>query len=79
MALPIGAYVIFGLCVALMGFSAFYLGDKSAGTRGFARVGIVLGGTGLFLSALYYFSIMLAVLIVLMPVFLIVAWFQDIF
>ena len=77
--MPIEFYIICGACLGVMGLSAFYLGDENRNVRGFARVGVVLGGTTLFLSAMFYFSIMIAVLIVILPVVLIVAFFQGIF
>jgi hypothetical protein len=77
--MPVEFYVILGLCVAVMGFSAFYLGDEDRTTRGFARVGLVLGGSALFVSVLYYMTILAALLVVCIPIALVMAWWNGLF
>ena len=77
--MPTEYYFIAGVSFAAMALSAFYLGDENRRTRGFARVGIVTGGTGLFMSTLYYGAIFLAVLVVLLPVALVMAWWNGLF
>lgn len=77
--MPIEFYIIVGVCVAMMGLSAFYLGDDDKRTRGFARVGLVVGGAGLFTSTLYYMAIFAAVLVVMIPIALIAAWWNGLF
>lgn len=77
--MPTEYYIIAGISFAVMAFSAFYLGDENKNTRGFARVGLVAGGTGLFMSTMYYGAIFLAVLVVMLPIFLIGAWWNGLF
>ncbi len=77
--MPTEYYIIAGVCFAVMAFSAFYLGDDNKNTRGFARVGVVAGGAGLFMSTMYYGAILLAVLIVMLPFCLIAAWWSGLF
>ena len=77
--MPIEAYAIIGGCIALMGFSAFYLGDENKSTRALARVGVVTGGAGLFVSTMFYVAIFAAVLIICLPIALVVAWFNGAF
>ena len=79
MAMPVEFYVIVGVCVAVMGLSAFYLGDENRTTRGLARVGLVIGGATLFVSVLYYMTILAAVLVILIPIALVAAWWKDLF
>ena len=77
--MPTEFYIIVGVCVAVMGLSAFYLGDDDKRIRGFARVGLVVGGAGLFTSTLYYMAIFAAVLVVMIPIALIAAWWNGLF
>ena len=77
--MPTEFYIIVGVCVAVMGLSAFYLGDDNKRTRAFARVGLVAGGAGLFTSTLYYTAIFAAVLVVMLPVILIMVWWNGLF
>ena len=78
-ALPIEFYLLTGACIVLMGFSAFYLGSKNDLARAFARLGVVVGGAGLFVGTMAYLSVFVAVLIVMLPVVLIVGFFSGIF
>ena len=78
-AMPIQFYAIIGVCIVVMGFSAFYLGDENRSTRAFARMGLVLGGSALFVSTLYYMTILAAVLVVFIPIALFMAWWNGIF
>ena len=77
--MPVEAYAIIGVCIAVMAFSAFYLGDENKNTRAMARVGVVSGGAVLFVSTMYYLTILAAVLIICLPIVLIVAWFNGAF
>ncbi len=77
--MPTEYYIIAGICFAVMAFSAFYLGDENKNTRAFARVGLVTGGTGLFLTTMYYGAIFLAVMVVFLPVALFLAWWNGAF
>ncbi|AXI42817.1 hypothetical protein [Sulfitobacter sp. SK011] len=77
--MPTEFYLIIGGCVAVMGLSAFYLGDENKSTRALARVGIVMGGSGLFVATLFYAAIFAAVLIVMLPILLIAAWWNGAF
>ena len=76
--MPNEFYVILGLCVAVMGVSAWFTGEKDRRRRNFARVGLVLGGAGLFVSTMLYTSILIAALIVALPLALIAAWWSGI-
>ena len=78
-ALPIQFYLLAGACIVVMGFSAFYLGSEDARARAFARLGVTVGGAALFVGTMAYLSVFVAVLIVLLPVLLIVAFFTDLF
>lgn len=79
MAMPVEFYVIVAVCVVVMGLSAFYLGDENRKTQALARVGLVVGGAALFVSVLYYMTILAAVLVILIPIALITAWWKDLF
>ena len=78
-ALPIEFYLMAGACIVLMGFSAFYLGSEDARARAFARLGVTVGGAALFVGTMAYLSVFVAVLIVILPVLLIIAFFTDLF
>lgn len=77
--LPLEFYLMVGACIVVMGFSAFYLGSQSAQARGFARLGVVVGGAGLFVGTMAYLSVFVAVLIVVLPIVLILGFFSGIF
>jgi len=77
--MPVEFYIIIGVSIAVMAFSAFYLGDENKNTRRLARVGIVLGGTSLFVATLFYAAIFAAVLVVVLPIVVIVAWWNGAF
>ncbi|MBD3663551.1 hypothetical protein [Sulfitobacter aestuariivivens] len=77
--MPTEFYIIAGVCFAVMALSAFYLGDENKTTRAFARVGIVTGGSFLFVATMYFGAILIAVLIVMLPVCLFLAWWGEIF
>ena len=77
--LPLEFYLMAGACIVVMGFSAFYLGSESASARAFARLGVVVGGASLFVGTMAYLSVFVAVLIVLLPAALIIAFFTDLF
>lgn len=77
--MPTEFYIIAGVCVAVMGLSAFYLGDDDKRTRAFARVGLVVGGAGLFTSSLYFTAIFAVVLMIMLPIALIAAWWNGLF
>ena len=79
MDLPFAFYAIIFGCIVVMGISAFHLRDESKTVAGFARVGLVVGGAGLFVSTMFYASILVAALIVMLPVALVVAWWNGAF
>ena len=79
MAMPTEFYIVVGVCLAVMGFSAFYLGAPDWRLKGAARAGLAVSAAGLFVFTMTYLSIFVAVLIVILPVFLIVAFFTDLF
>lgn len=72
--MPTQYFVILGICVATMALSAWHLGDEDRRVRGLSRVGLVLGGTGLFVSTIYYASIFVAALVIAIPLVLIAVW-----
>ena len=78
-ALPIEFYLMTGACIVVMGFSAFYLGSENSQARAFARLGVVVGGAGLFVGTMAYLSVFVAVLIVVLPIALIIGFFSNIF
>ncbi|MEM1268012.1 MAG: hypothetical protein AAGI50_18555 [Pseudomonadota bacterium] len=69
--------IILAAGIAIMAISAWYLGAEHPRTRASARVGLVLGGTTVFIASLLYASILVAVLVVLLPVALFVAWWSG--
>ncbi len=77
--MPTEFYVIAGICVAMMGLSAFYLGDENRSIQALARVGLVVGGAGLFVATLYYVALLAAVLVVFLPVAIVIAWWNGLF
>lgn len=77
--MPVQFYIITGVCIAVMAYSAFYIGDEDKRSRALARAGLVVGASVLFVSSMFYFSILIAVLIVVLPVALIVMFFQGFF
>ncbi len=77
--MPFEVYAIFFGWIVLMGVSAFFLRDENRTIARLAQVGLVVGGAGLFVSGLYFASILVAVLIVMLPVILVIAWWNGAF
>ncbi len=78
-ALPTEYYVIVGVCIAIMGFCAFYLGSPDWRVKAGARAGLTVSAASLFVFTMTYLSVFVAVLIVVLPFVLIVAFFTDLF
>ncbi|MEM9428498.1 MAG: hypothetical protein AAGA32_03270 [Pseudomonadota bacterium] len=69
--------VVLAVGIVIMAVSAWFLGADTPRIRASARVGLVLGGTAVFLASLLYASILVAVLVILLPVALVVAWWSG--
>ena len=79
MAMPTEFYIVVGVCLAVVGLSAFYLGVHDWRVKGTARASSAVSAADLFVFKMTYLSIFMAVLIVILPVFLIGAFFTDLF
>ena len=77
--MPLIFYVSIGTCIAIMALSAWYLGDEDKRIRASARVGIVVGGSTLLVVSFYFAAIFMAVLIVIIPIALVSAWWNGAF
>jgi hypothetical protein len=77
--MPLIFYVSIGTCIAIMALSAWYLGDEDKRIRASARVGIVVGGSTLLVVSFFFSAIFMAVLIVIIPIALISAWWNGAF
>lgn len=77
--MPLIFYVSIGTCIAIMALSAWYLGDEDKWIRASARVGLVVGSSTLLVVSFYFAAIFMAVLIVIIPIALISAWWNGAF
>ncbi|MEM9249633.1 MAG: hypothetical protein AAGB05_13175 [Pseudomonadota bacterium] len=75
--MPMQFWLIVAPCIAVMAFSAWFLGDENRQTRNMARVGLVLSGTAAFMATIYFGAILVAVLVVALPVALFLAWWNG--
>ncbi len=72
-------WAMVGGLTLLMAVAAFFLGAPQWWQRGLARSALVVAGAGLFVSTMAYVSLIAAVIVVLLPLLLIVAFFTNLF
>ncbi len=75
--MPMQYWLILAPCVGVMLLSAWFLGDEDRRTRNLARVGLVASGTAVFVATIYFGAILVAVLVVMLPVALFLAWWNG--
>jgi hypothetical protein len=75
--MPPEFWIIVAVCVGIMLVSAWFLGEEDRRIRNLSRMGLVLGGTGIFVATIYHAAILAAALVVLLPVALAVAWWNG--
>ncbi|WP_299370200.1 hypothetical protein [uncultured Tateyamaria sp.] len=78
-ALPFEFWAMVTGCIVLMAVAAFFLSAPQWWQRGLARSALVIAGAGLFVGTLTYLSLFAAILIVVLPMVLIIAFFSNIF
>ncbi|MFL4470851.1 hypothetical protein ACERZ8_13510 [Tateyamaria armeniaca] len=78
-ALPFEFWVVAGGLTLLMAVAAFFLGAPQWWQRGLARSALVVSCAGLFVYTMTYVSVLAAVIVVVLPLLMIIAFFTNLF
>ncbi|MEM1432171.1 MAG: hypothetical protein AAGG09_22155 [Pseudomonadota bacterium] len=75
--MPVEYWMILAVCIGVMALSAWFLGDENRQVRNLSRVGLVVSGTAAFVATIYFGAILVAVLVVMLPIALFLAWWNG--
>lgn len=66
-----------GISIGILALSGWCLADETRNVRSLSRVGLIVAGTGAFVATVYFEAFLVAVMGVMLPVALFIAWWDG--